>query len=312
MRVGILSDPREIQGKAVAAELEKLGASVVFFPPTAIEAGMGFALLEGEVLLGDDAFGDVRAWWVRSLVSQWPARSEVVAAADKPQQLFELGIQARERLQLVLSWLCGLADQGTPIVNPPWSGASFLFKPYQLALMRRAGVPVPRTLYTTSPHAAKAFRAEVGPAIVKPIAGGAHTRDFDDPSVQESLHLIQRAPIVMQERVFGEHVRVTIIDREIVSAVVIDSAELDYRDDPEYHQNARYKEAELSTGGQAIALRAAEASRLSYTGIDILRNGDAHVVLECNTSPIYMDIERRMGHPISAKLAAFLWRLATT
>ena len=195
-------------------------------------------------------------------------------------------------------------------MNPPLSGASFLFKPYQLALMRKAGVPVPRTLYTSSPEAALAFRAAVGPAIVKPIAGGAHTLDFDDPEVRGTLHLIERAPIVMQERIRGEHVRVTIVDAEIVSAVVIESDELDYRNDPNYHRNASYRGAQLSDEGAEIALRAAKASRLSYTGLDILRDGETHVVLECNTSPLYMDIEQRMGHPISAKLAAFLVRSA--
>ena len=310
MRIGILGDAREIHAKAVASELERLGATVVYLPPNAIESGLGFALLDGEILLGSDAFGDVAAWWVRALPSQWAERARVVEAAGDPQKIFEATLQARERLQLVLSWLCGLADRGVPIVNPPLSGASFLFKPYQLALMREAGVPVPRTLYTSSAQAAVAFRAEVGPCIVKPIAGGAHTRDFDDAEVQDTLHLIEGAPIVMQERIRGSHVRVTIVDGEIVSAVVIESDELDYRTDPDYHANARYREAELSAEGASIAIRAAAASRLSYTGLDILRDGASHVVLECNTSPIYMDIERRMGHPISAKLAAFLHRSA--
>jgi glutathione synthase/RimK-type ligase-like ATP-grasp enzyme len=177
--------------------------------------------------------------------------------------------------------------------------------------MHRAGIPVPRTLYTSSAAAARAFRAEVGPSIVKPIAGGAHTRDFDSPDVQATLHLIHRAPIVVQERVYGQHLRVTVVGGEIVSAVVIESEMLDYRDDPQYHQAATYREAELSEEGRAIALGAAAASRLSYTGIDILRHGDRHVVLECNTSPIYLDIERRIGHPISAKLAAFLYQSAS-
>lgn len=304
MRIGILGDPRDPQVGAVERELRALDATPVVLAPHVIEAGRGFALLEGELLLDDDAFGDVGAWWVKTLPSPYLPGAE--AAGASPERAFELQIQTRERLQLVLSWLCELDDLGVPIVNPPRSGINFLFKPYQLALMRRAGVPVPRTIYTSSEAAARAFRAEVGPCIVKPIAGGAHTRDFDSDEVQATLHLIRGAPIVVQERIHGEHVRVTVVGGEIESAVVIESAELDYRDDPRYHEDASYREAELTAEGRKIALEAARASKLTYTGIDILRKGDTHVVLECNTSPIYLDIERRMGHAISRALARHL------
>lgn len=304
MRIGILGNAADLQVQAVAEALNNLGVTPVILSPGAIESGRGFALLDGEFFLDDDALGDVRAWWVRSLPSPFVTGKEL--AGVTPEQAFERQTQTRERVQIAMSWLLELDDLGVAIVNPPRSGINFIAKPYQLSLMRRAGVPVPRTLYTSSPAAARAFRAEVGPCIVKPIAGGAHTRDFDEESVQASLHLIRGAPIVVQERAFGEHLRITVVGGEIVSAVVIESQELDYRDDPEYHHNAKYREANLSSDGLQIALAAAHASQLVYTGIDILRRGENHVVLECNTSPIYLDIERRMGHPISSKLAQYL------
>ncbi len=307
MRIGILGDPSDVQVQAVAEAISSEGASVVQLPPSAIELGGGVALLDGDLFVDEHAFDDVGAWWVKQLPYSFvpTPRGDRVQAISH-EGLHELQVQVRERLMLTLSWLLELEDLGIPIINSPRSGMHFIPKPYQLERMRRAGVPVPRTLYTSSPEAAVAFRNEVGPCIVKPIAGGATTRDFDDEDVRASLESIRGAPIVVQERAYGQHLRVTIVGGEIVSAVVIRSDALDYRTDPNYHTNASYEEAGLSEAGRSIALLAAEASALVYTGIDILRDGDRHTVLECNTSPIYLDIERRMGHPISRKLAQYL------
>ena len=306
MRIAILGENSDLQVQAVSTALGALGAEVLCLSPNCLDGSHGVAVLEGDLLVDTAAFDDVGALWVKQLPLPFHACAGAGPPAESGDRLFELQTQVREKLQLVLSWLCELEDRGTVVVNPARSGAHFIFKPYQLARMRRAGVPVPRTLYTTSPEAALAFRKEVGPCIVKPIAGGAYTRDFDDVEVQDTLELIRKSPVVVQERIFGEHVRVTIVGDEIVSAVVIGSPALDYRTDPDYHSNAHYDEARLSDEGKRIALAAAQASGLTYTGIDILRNGDRHVVLECNTSPIYLDIERRMGHAISQGIAAYL------
>ena len=65
---------------------------------------------------------------------------------------------------------------------------------------------------------------------------------------------------MVQERVHGERLRVTVVGEEIVSAVVIESDDLDSHDDPAYQAAARYREAELSEEARQIAFA---ASRLA-------------------------------------------------
>jgi D-alanine-D-alanine ligase-like ATP-grasp enzyme len=304
--IGILGDPTEPHAAAVAREAEKLSAEVLFLRPHALERGTSMGLRDGRLVVDGVDLNRASAWWVKTLPPSMLHGPEAIPPHRLRPDLHEAEIQVRERLQLVLGWLCERADAGVRVLNPPMSSSFVVAKPLQLAGMRDAGVPVPKTLHTNDPTLAAAFRAEVGPCIVKPIGGGAFARDFDDHDVQQSLGLIAQAPIVVQERAFGEHVRVTLVGDELVSAVVIASEHLDYRTDERYHRDARYREANLSAEGVRIAHLAARASGLVYTGIDILRDGDRHVVLECNTSPLYLDVELRMGHPISARIAAWL------
>jgi hypothetical protein len=291
VRIGIVGEPRDMQVQAVVVELERLGARVAMVPPSWMEGRKSFALIDGELLLEDETFGDVGAWWVNELPSSFVSPSEI---ADKtPVEVLERALERRERARVMYSWLSDLEDRGVPVVNPVRSGSSFLFKPHQLALLRRGGVPVPRTLYTSSLAAARAFRGEVGPCVVKPMSGGPVSRDFDELELEASF-----PPMVIQERVDGDPLQVTIVAGEIASAVVIDT---DKRE-----SSKKYREADLNEDGRRIAQIAASSLRLSYAGVELLRKDRAHVVVEVSAAPMFLDVERRLGHPISRRLAEHL------
>ena len=90
-----------------------------------------------------------------------------------------------------------------------------------------------------------------------------------------------------------------------MSQVEIPSRPIDYRLGDEYRAGRqRYLEVSLPPDVQALAVRVAALCRHTLAGIDIKRdaNGD-YFVLESNSAPIYLDIEQKLGHPISATMA---------
>jgi glutathione synthase/RimK-type ligase-like ATP-grasp enzyme len=300
----ILTGPAsDVHIKAVSSYIQQAGHQVQIVDPGMFTVKHRFAVLDEELIVDDHAYENIDAVWLRQMPTNYVSYSEL---NHSEISLLDREAVVKERQSLFLAWLIALSDRNVPIVNPVHSSSVFISKPTQLWRMRAAGVPVPQTLYTNSADAAQAFRQAVGPCIVKAIGGGTHAEDFDSAVIQEKLDAMKIGPIVLQEKIKGQHLRVTVVDNKIVSAVRILSEHLDYRTDDRYHAGGLYEEANLSEEGQRIALLAAQASRLNFTGIDILRDGDHHVVLECNTAPIYWDLEDKMKHPISAAIAAFL------
>jgi glutathione synthase/RimK-type ligase-like ATP-grasp enzyme len=87
-------------------------------------------------------------------------------------------------------------------------------------------------------------------------------------------------------------------------AIVTPEQYLDFRDDPVYSSGeAMYRDVALPEPVQRFCRAAARACGLTFAGIDIKLRGKDFVFLELNSSPIYMDVELKMGHRISRALA---------
>lgn len=221
-------------------------------------------------------------------------------------------MQSRERAAVYLSWLLQLEDRGVPVVNPPHAGSLHQYKPFQLDVLRRAGAQVPRTLISNDPEAIRRFHQEVPEAIFKPVMGGAITRTLDDQAMAR-LDLVARSPVIFQERVRGDDLRVMLLGDRIISsaAIVTPEQQLDFRADPAYSGGAAgYREVALPERVQQQCLAAARACKLHFAGIDIKHQGDDWVFLELNSSPNYLDVERKLGHPITAQLVDSVLALA--
>jgi glutathione synthase/RimK-type ligase-like ATP-grasp enzyme len=177
------------------------------------------------------------------------------------------------------------------------------------------GAQIPRTLISNDPDAVRSFASRVKDCIYKPVTGGAITRLLDADAL-EQLQLIQQAPVIFQERVRGDDLRVMVVDGRVVSCVAIATPEqqLDFRADAVYSSGgADYRPVALP---ERIESRCAEAARhcgLRFAGIDIkhVPGSDDWVFLELNSSPVYLDVERKLGHPISRALALALLKEQT-
>ena len=115
--------------------------------------------------------------------------------------------------------------------------------------------------------------------------------------------------MIFQERLPGEDIRVTMVGDRVISAVVIESPEgtLDFRSDPSYREEGgTYREVELPAHVVEQCRRAMRACKLEFSGIDLRRSGDDWVFIELNFSPVYLEVEQKLGHPITAALVNYV------
>jgi hypothetical protein len=257
-----------------------------------------------DLAVGGEPIGDVRAWFVRAVVLPLPMlffQAPPGAAPDFPLFWAEHE-RIRGRQSLVMGVLAAEAEGGIPVVNPLRIGSPEPRKAQDLFLLARAGVPVPRTLVTSSPEEAARFLDSVQDAVAKPLQG---------------RHAAVRVTAEHRARIPGDDVRVTVVGDTVVSACRIDSrdaggATLDFRASARYTRGeARYERVRLPADVRRACLRAARTLGLAFTGIDVkLGRGGRFAILEANASPAYLEFEQRSGDPITAHLAAHLVRRA--
>lgn len=267
---------------------------------------LAFPGAEAAVALGADA-ADISldgvdaarpaAVYLRSLYLS-PMSYLVDAEADMDANWRRTLVIFREKGELLMSMLRRWEELGVPIYNPP-SASDASRKPFQLARLAAAGIPVPRTLWTNDADAVRRF-ADGRRVAYKPVAGGAATRELGpDDLTPERLGRLSNAPVTFQELLPGEDMRVFVLDGRIVAAYRIATAALDYRQNEDSIESFEPDE-ELARW----CVGAAEALRMRWTGIDLKRGEDgAARVLECNPSPMFLGFDQRAGSDLLGRLA---------
>ena len=282
-----------------------LGAEAVLIDSEALDDGLPVSFEDGRAIYRGDCLDDLRGFYLRYTPSTTPPCIERDGELVLYEDWFTQYMHQRERSSLYLAWLLTLQRSGAALVNPPHAGSVYQFKPFQLDALRSLGARVPRTLISNDPGAVRAFHALHKDVIFKPVMGGAITRALDDEALAE-LEKVIVSPVIFQERIEGDDLRVMLAGDDIVSSVAIrtPAQQLDFRADPVYSSgDAAYEEVELPADVAAFCRKAARACGLSFAGIDIKRTATEWVFLELNSSPIYLDVEVKLGHPITRALA---------
>jgi glutathione synthase/RimK-type ligase-like ATP-grasp enzyme len=199
-----------------------------------------------------------------------------------------------------------LEDLPCPVVNRVAGGMSNNSKPYQMLLLRRAGLCVPPTLVTNDAAAARAFYAAYGAVIYKSISGVRSIVRRLGPDSLARLEFLRDGPAQFQAYVPGDNVRVhTVGDR--IFAVRVRSEAVDYR---YAHRDGFTVEMEPATLPRAIeqaCLAIARDLDLLFAGIDLKETPDGDwYCFEVNPCPGFLYYERCSGLPISAALADLL------
>jgi glutathione synthase/RimK-type ligase-like ATP-grasp enzyme len=206
----------------------------------------------------------------------------------------------REKGAFLTGWLLTAEEAGVRLVNSPRTEVCGN-KPYQLALFRRAGIDVPDTLVTNDPEEVRAFAARHSRVIYKPVGGGATTRPLETRDL-ERLDLLRNAPVLFQEYIPGENVRVYVVGTEVVSSSVIETT-----DDYDFRRaEGKAVPCALPAPVRDGCVSASRVCGFAFTSIDIRRDGDRWAFLEANASPMWAGYDRKTDGRVGPALARFL------
>ncbi|MET0540603.1 MAG: hypothetical protein ABWZ88_02515 [Variovorax sp.] len=230
------------------------------------------------------------------------------AECDSAAERFRNWLVGRERADVLTAMISRWEHLGVPVYNG-LAASPRMAKPFQLALLKQAGLPVPSTRWTNDPSEVYTFAAGARVAY-KPVSGGAATRELAIADLAPSrLDLLSRSPVTFQTLMPGEDIRVYVLDGEVIAAIHIVSQALDFRGHEE-----RCVQIELPMDVRQQCIRAARVVGLRFTGMDLKRDVEGTLrFLELNGSPMFLGFDARAGTDIAGCLAARLvdWLPAT-
>lgn len=306
MRIGVFGSDSDPQCLAVAKELRALGADDVLIRYDALEAKLPLSVLDGRYLYRGVDVDDLQGGYLKAIPAPYAPTVEKTTGEVLADDWFASYMHSRERASFYVAWLLELQARGARLVNGPHAASVLQYKPFQLQALKRVGARIPRTLISNDPDQIRDFKAEVKDVIFKPLMGGAITRKLEGEALDQ-LELVRESPVIFQECIDGDDLRVMLAQDTVVSSVAIRTPQqhLDFRDDPAYAEgHASYEPVELPAAIQEFCRGAARLCNLSFAGIDIKRTASGEwVFLELNSSPIYLDVEWKLGHRISRAIA---------
>ncbi|MFD3838054.1 ATP-grasp ribosomal peptide maturase [Streptomyces sp. NPDC058642] len=307
MTVLILTCEADVTADMVVVHLHTTGVPVVRLDPADLTEGVA---LSGEYVHG--AFrGHLSAGGrlvsINGLRSVWVRRPGTAAArAAEPS-----GWLTEESSQALYGMLRG---SGARWMNHPDASRRARHKPWQLRHAQRCGLPVPATLITTFPQAAREFSARYPDLVVKPVSG-AHPQDppravpTSRVTPDTDFSAVAFGPTLLQRRVAKRaDIRLTVVGERMLAARKT-TAEDDEVD-------VRFASPASPWRPTDVPPRVAETVRaymrdaeLAYGAFDFAEDADGTWwFLECNQSGQFGFVEVETGQPIARSIAEWLAR----
>ncbi|WP_432515228.1 hypothetical protein [Kineococcus sp. SYSU DK001] len=213
--------------------------------------------------------------------------------------------------------LGGIAATGCRVVNDPASELKAQYKPWQLAVATRVGLPTPTTCVTNRPATAERFREQMAGSghrtVYKPLTPLEYhvgeTREFLGLT-DESRASFEVAPVVLQQCIEkGIDTRVFIAGASMTGAKVLSrhGELIDWRMDPA----VSYEPWDVPVALESRLRSLMEALNLQTGSCDFrLDPGGSPYFLEVNPGGQFLFLEDALGAPLSVDLARLLSRRA--
>jgi len=308
MTVLVLTCEEDVTADLVVVHLHASGVPVVRIDPADLTGGVA---LSGEYVHG--AFrGHLSAGGrlvsVSGLRSIW-VRRPGTAATRAPQPSAWLTEEASQALYGMLR------GSGARWMNHPDAARRARHKPWQLRLAQRSGLPVPATLITTFPQAAREFSRRFPDLVVKPVSG-AHPQDppravpTSRVAPDTDFAAVAFGPTLLQRRVAKRaDIRLTVVGDRMLAARTAtapdpDPAEVDVR----FAGSAQpWRPTEVPPRIAEAVLTYMRDAELAYGAFDFAEDGDGTWwFLECNQSGQFGFVEAETGQPIARTIAEWL------
>ena len=296
--IALIGSPRDPHVAAVMQGLEEKDVEPVVVDSMAFPDDYRISL--GEKLdmieVGGRTIARPAAVYVRDFYAH--ALSPWLDLNDEMEQNWRRTLVAlREKAQIMFSLLARWAEIGVPVYNPP-SPEWRLAKPFQLAVLERAGLPVPETVWTNDPEKVRAFAGGRRVAY-KPVAGGAATKELGPEDLTDDrLRTLKGAPVTFQHLLEGDNYRVYCIDGSVVASLRVTSEAVDFRQNEEL-----VEETTLPDDVVKQCLRATEVLGLRWSGADLRDDGTGTLrFLELNSSPMFLGFDSMAGTDVLGAL----------
>ena len=310
MTVLILTSEEDVTADMVVVHLNASGVPVVRLDPAdlpdsvALSGEFVHGAFRGHLSSGGRlvSIGGLRSVWVRR-----PGGAATRAAQPSAWLTEEAG-------QALYGMLLG---SGARWMNQPDAAHRARYKPWQLRLAQRCGLPVPATLITTFPRAAREFAGRYPDLVVKPVSG-AHPQDpplavpTSRVSPEADFAAVAHGPTLLQRRVAKRaDIRLTAVGDELLAArksalAEPDTAEVDVR----FAESGEpWRPVEVPPRVAETVRAYLHAAGLAYGALDFAEDADGTWwFLECNQSGQFGFVEVDTGQPIARTIAEWLAR----
>lgn len=199
-------------------------------------------------------------------------------------------------------------SRGIPVLPGSPNGYLDQHKPWQLEQFERNGVPVPDTVITNDPQTVESFCEERERVIYKPVATSAAPAEVSEEDLEKSrLERLAASPVLFQEFVPGDDLRVYVLDGEVVGATRYESEQFSFKLDQLDGKQVEPEPATVSDEVAEIALRAADAVDLTFGAADVRRRPDGgHALLELNQTPAFAAADTYADQRVADAIADYL------
>jgi len=311
MTVLILTCEQDVTADMVVARLDGTGVPVVRLDPADLPGGVA---LSGEFVHG--AFrghlsAGGRLVTMSGLRSVWVRRPGVPATrvAEPSAWLTEESAQALYGM---------LRSTGARWMNHPDAARQARHKPWQLHLAQRCGLPVPATLITTFPQAARDFAERFPDLVVKPVSG-AHPQEppravpTSRVAPETDFSAVAFGPTLLQRRVAKRaDIRLTCVgDRFFAARKAVgqgaDPGEPEEVDVRFATSTEPWQPVETPPRVAASVHDYLQEAQLAYGAFDFAEDADGiWWFLECNQAGQFGFVEIETEQPIARAVADWL------
>ncbi|GHF84741.1 ATP-grasp ribosomal peptide maturase [Streptomyces thermodiastaticus] len=308
MTVLILTAEEDVTADMVVAHLNASGVPVVRLDPADLTAGAELSVEYGRGTVRGHLSSGRRRVSLDGIRSVWVRRPGVPAArAAEPSPW--LTQEAAQALYGVLR------DCGARWMNDPDAARRARHKPWQLRLAQRCGLPVPATVITTVPGAAREFAERFPDLVVKPVSG---THPQEPPQAVPTSRVapgtdfaaVAYGPTLLQRRIAKRaDIRLTAVGTTLLAArkEIPPDADPDEVDVRFAAPGGPWRPAEVPEDTARRVHAYLHRARLAYGAFDFVEDVEGTWwFLECNQSGQFGFVEVDTGQPIARTIAAWL------